>query len=104
MCWGHIQMKARLRDIRLFDLDTQTVLLITKFVRIARTQERASIRLNDSAVVERVVKLGIETENAELRALFHSIRRPLRKHLASKSVIEAANSFNSISQGDDARQ
>ena len=70
-------MKTQLRDIKLFDLDSQTVLQISKFVRKARVIDGITIRLNDPLVIREVVRYGLISDNAEIQALFRSISMSL---------------------------
>ncbi len=70
-------MKIRLRDIKLFDLDSQTVLQINKFVSRARSRDGVSIRLNDPLIVRKVVYYGLHTEDSEMKSLFQAIYKSL---------------------------
>jgi len=70
-------MKTQLRDIKLFDLDSQTVLQISKFVRKARVIDGLTIQLNDPLVIREVVRHGLMSKNAEIQALFRSISTSL---------------------------
>ena len=70
-------MKTQLRDIKLFDFDSQTVLQISKFVRKARIIDGLTIRLNDPLVVREVVRYGLISNNEEIQNLFRSISMSL---------------------------
>ena len=70
-------MKTQLRDIKLFDLDSQTVLQISKFVRKARIIDGLTIKLNDPSVIREVVMHGLISKNTEIQALFRSISMSL---------------------------
>ena len=71
-------MKTRLHDIKLFDLDSQTVLQFSKFVHRARTGDGVEIRLNDPQVVRKVVLHGIVSEDPVLKTLLRRIAQSLR--------------------------
>ncbi len=71
-------MKADLNDISLFDLDSQTVLLITKFVRCVRDQENVALKLTDGKIVRKVFDIGMTTSKPEVKLLFLKIRDALR--------------------------
>jgi len=77
-------MKIRLRDIGLTDLDSQSVILISDFVRIARAQEGADIRLKDNDIIHAIFKLGASTKNSRLRMMFLSLRRGMQQHFGGK--------------------
>lgn len=73
-------MKVDLKDIGLFDLDSQTVLLISKFVRVVRREEGIALALTDVALVRKVFDIGMLTRNTELKHLFNNIRVGLEKN------------------------
>lgn len=68
-----------LKDLKLFDLDSQTVLLITKFVRHVRNHENVEIRLTDVGVVRKVFDIGAVTSNPTLKLMLLHIQRSLQK-------------------------
>lgn len=74
-------MKIRLRDIQVNDLDSQSVILLSNFVRTARTMEGANISMLDDDIVHVVFNLGAKTDNPILRVVFKSIRRRLQKQI-----------------------
>lgn len=97
-------MKVRLSDISLFDLDGETSQLVAQFVRLACAQEGAALKLSDPYVVRSVFSYGLTTNNLQLRALFHSLRRLLRAHFGDSSknamrVLRDANQ-HSVSRSD----
>ena len=78
-------MNTQVGSIKLFDLDNQTVLQITKFVRMARLRENASIELNNETAVEQVLQVGDSTRNAELQVLHRAICASLQQHIKGES-------------------
>ena len=74
-------MKVRLREIRVFELNTRTVILLTHFVRIARVRESAQLRMEQSDIVYRVFKYAAKTENPDLIVLLMHIKRAMKKHI-----------------------
>ncbi len=95
-------MKVRLEDIRLFDLDSQTVLQISKFVRLSRQRYGSTIRLNDSGVIKRVFKYGLETDDPELKRLLLAIRRSLTQHYEKGSEVSRVMIEESAADHDQA--
>lgn len=79
-------MKVRLRDIRVNDLDNQSVILLSNFIRTARTQEGANISLTDEYVVCAVFNLGLKTNNPMLKVVFNSFQRRLRKQIKERRI------------------
>lgn len=82
-------MKVDLKDISLFDLDSQTVLLITKFVRCVRDQENVALKLTDPMIVRKVFDIGMTTSKPTLKAMFLKVREALSKqgHLQGQARI-----------------
>lgn len=72
-------MKTKLRDIKLFDLDGQTVLQISKLVRRARTVAGLPLKLNDPLIVARALNYASMTDDAESAQLYTSIVKSLKE-------------------------
>ncbi|GAA6139668.1 hypothetical protein NBRC116583_34150 [Arenicella sp. 4NH20-0111] len=75
-------MKVNLRDIKLFDLDSHTLVVLSRFVVLARKHENQTLRLNDNNVLEKVFAIGSATENAKLKILFLSLRSSLKEKVS----------------------
>lgn len=71
-------MKVYLRDVNLFDLDSQTLVILSRFVVLARKYEAQTLRLNDKNVLEKVFAIGAATKKSQLKILFLSLRECLR--------------------------
>ena len=72
-------MKTKLRDIKLFSLDGQTVLQISKLVRRARTTEGLPLRLNDPLIVAKALNYASTSEDKESEQLYTGIVRSLKE-------------------------
>jgi hypothetical protein len=47
-------MRVSLREIKIIALNTETIILLTQFVRLARVREGAELRMQQSDIVHRV--------------------------------------------------
>lgn len=84
--------KVRLREIKVVDLNSKTVILLTQFVRLARLREGADLKMQYPDVVRRVFSYASHTNNPELVVLFMRIRKQLVSYVV-KSNLEKP-SFN----------
>lgn len=72
-------MKTKLKDIKLFSLDGQTVLQISKLVRRARASEDLPLRLNDPLIVAKALNYASTAKDKETSQLYTSIVRSLKE-------------------------
>ncbi|MFQ3244570.1 MAG: hypothetical protein ACI9SP_001201 [Arenicella sp.] len=85
-------MRVRLREIKVIALNTETIILLTQFVGLARVREGAELRMQQSDIVHRVFQYAATTENPDLIVLFMHIKKSMRKYI-KKSKLERP-SFN----------
>lgn len=67
-------MKIKLTEIKVMDLNSRTVILLTQFVRLARLRDGADLKMQYPDLVRRVFKYASITENPDLIVLFMRIR------------------------------
>lgn len=85
-------MRVRLREIKVVELNSKTVILLTQFVRLARVREGADLKMQHPEIVSKVFRYAAHTDNPDLIVLFMRIRRHLMKYV-TKANLEKA-SFN----------
>ncbi len=85
-------MKVRLREIKVVDLNTRTIILLTQFVRLARVREGADLRMQQRDIVRRIFRYAAHTDNPDLIVLFMHIKKAMSLHI-QKANLEAC-SFN----------
>ncbi len=79
-------MKIRLREIRVVDLNSKTVILLTQFVRMARVKNGVDIKMQYPDVVRQVFYYGAVTQSPELIVLLKKIRRELIRHVRATNL------------------
>lgn len=79
-------MRVRLRDIKVVDLNSKTVILLTQFVRLARVREEADLKMQYPDIVRRVFNYASESENPDLIVLFMRIRRQLVDYVIKENL------------------
>ncbi len=79
-------MKIRLREIKVIDLNSRTVILLNQFVRLARLRFGLDIKMQYPDVIRRVVNCGTTTDNPELLQAFHEFRRELVKNVKAANL------------------
>ncbi len=85
-------MKVRLKEIKVVDLNTRTIILLTQFVRLARVREGADLRMQQRDIVRRVFRYAAHTDNPDLIVLFMNIKKAMSLHI-QKANLETC-SFN----------
>ncbi len=88
-------MKVRLKEIRVIDLDSQSVIMLTRFVRMARKQG-VDLKMQQPDIVYKVFAHASVTEDPDLIVLFMRFRQHLVKYVV-KSNLEKP-SFNMYSE------
>ena len=78
-------MKVKLRDIQVVNLDTRTVLLLARFVRLARESEGADLLMQQPDVVKRVFVYAEAVKNPDLLVLFMRIRQNIVNQIRRSS-------------------
>lgn len=80
-------MKVRLKDINVITLNTETIILLTQFVRLARVREGAELRMQQADIVHRVFQYAATSDNPDLIVLFMHIKKSMSRHI-HKSGLE----------------
>ena len=78
-------MKIKLKDIRVVTLNTQTVILLSHFVRLARVTEGADLQMQQPDIVKRVFKYAETAQNPDLLVLFMRIKKCMKSHIRRDS-------------------
>ncbi len=78
--------KVKLSEIRVVDLNSKTMILLTQFVRLARLHEDADLKMQQKDVVRRVFKFAAATDNPDLIILFMKIRQHLVNHVINANL------------------
>lgn len=78
-------MKIRLKEIKIVDLDSKSVIMLTRFVRLARRQG-ADLMMQQPDVVKRVFSYAAKTDNPELIVLFMRLRKHLIKFIVKANL------------------
>jgi len=81
-------MKVRLKDINVISLNTETIILLTQFVRLARVREGAELRMQQADIVHRVFQYASTSDNPDLIVLFMHIKKAMSRHI-QKSGLES---------------
>jgi len=78
-------MKVKLKDIQVANLDTRTVLLLARFVRLARESEGADLLMQQPDIVKRVFVYADSVNNPDLLVLFMRIRQNIVNQIRRSS-------------------
>lgn len=89
-------MKVKLREIKVIALDTPTIILLTKYVRLARVSDGAELRMQQADIVHQVFKHASVTSNPDLIVLAMKIKKSMSNHI-TKTNLEKP-SFNIYAQ------
>ena len=79
-------MKIRLREIKVVNLNSKTVILLTQFVRMARLNDGADLKMQYPDIVHRVFLHADMTNNPDLIVLFMRIRQHLVNCVTNSGV------------------
>ncbi|MFT4630795.1 MAG: hypothetical protein ACI9WC_001453 [Arenicella sp.] len=80
-------MKVRLRDIKVASLNSCTIIVMTKFIGMARTCEGVNLQIQQPDAIKSVFLYGARTNNPDLIVLFMRIKMHMIKHLHNTSLI-----------------
>jgi len=79
-------MKVKLSDIKVMELNSKAVILLTQFVRLARLRDGADLKMQDPDLVRRVFKYSSITENPDLIVLFMRIKLQIENCMQQESL------------------
>ena len=80
-------MKIRLTDIKVVALNTQTIILLAHFVRLARSSEGADLKMQQPDIVKRVFKYAATVQNPDLVVLFMRIKKSMIRQVKTGSAV-----------------
>ncbi len=75
-----------LKDITLFELGNNNLLMVSKFIRIARIEEGVNIRLNDKGVICKVLSYGQKTDNPKLKRMYRQLKASISKYIREQKI------------------
>ena len=78
-------MKVRLREIKVADLDAQSVILLSQFVRIAR-RGGADLKMQYPDVVRRAFSHASVTDDPDLIVLFMRLKKHMINYVVKSNL------------------
>ena len=90
-----MQIKVRLREINVATLNADTVILITKFLRTARSHEGFDLHMQQPGVVKKIIKYAEDSKDPDLIVLSMRIKKAIASQIKEADIEH--NSFNTYS-------
>ena len=75
------ELKANLTDIKVQDVSTNCILLVSKFSRVLFNEYDLRLKLQDPRVLNKVAAYASSTDDVELNRLYKKIKREIVRHL-----------------------
>jgi len=85
-------LKVRLSDIKIAELNTDTVLLITKFLRKARSHDGFDLHMQQPNMLKELIQFAQNCEDPDLIVLCMKIKKSIASHI--KGIDPERKSFN----------
>lgn len=76
--------QINLRDIKVQDVGTTCIMLVSKFSRLINKKHGIVIRLHSPHVLSRVAAYAAATKSAQLKLIYEQIEVEIKKHLEKK--------------------
>lgn len=92
-------MKVRLREIKVTDLDAQSMILLTQFVRMAR-KAGADLKMQYPDVVRRVFSYAAVTDDPDLIVLFMRLKNHIINYVVKSNLEKPSFNMYSNSAAD----
>ena len=87
-----MQIKVRLREIDVATLNADTVILITKFLRTARSHEDFDLHMQQPGVVKKIIEYAEDSKDPDLIILSMRIKKAIASQIKEADIEH--NSFN----------
>jgi len=87
-----MSIKVRLREINVAKLNSETVILITKFLRKARVHQDFDLHIQQPEVVRKIIQYAEHSKDPDLIVLSMRIKKALASHI--KEIDPECTSFN----------
>lgn len=71
-------MKVRLRDIRLNQLNNRSLTLVAKFARMLRAKKGKKLKLNDENILLKISENVRQTDDHDLNKLYQEIKAEVK--------------------------
>ena len=81
-----MQIKVRLRDINVATLYADTVILITKFLRTARSNEDFDLHMQQPGVVKKIIEYAEESKDPDLIVLSMRIKKAIASQIKESDI------------------
>ena len=81
-----MQIKVRLRDINVATLYADTVILITKFLRTARSNEDFDLNMQQPGVVKKMIEYAEESKDPDLIVLSMRIKKAIASQIKESDI------------------
>jgi len=87
-----MSIKVRLSDINVAKLNSETVILITKFLRKARIHQDFDLHMQQPQIVKKIIGYAENSQDPDLIVLSMRIKKALATHI--KEIDPECTSFN----------
>ena len=71
-------MKIRLRDVQIKQLNSKSLTLVAKYVRMLKAKEGEVLKLSDKNILVEISKSARATEDDALKALYQDLKSEIR--------------------------
>ena len=85
-------LKVRLSEINVATLNSDTVIMITKFIRKARSNDDFDLHIQQPGVIKDLIRYGEKSKDPELIVLCMKIKKAISSHI--KETDPEHTSFN----------
>jgi len=87
-----MSIKVRLGDINVAKLNSESVILITQFLRKARGNEDCDLHIQEPGIVKKLIRYADKSKDPDLIVLSMRIKSALASHI--KEIDPECSSFN----------
>jgi len=72
-------VKIRLKDLQLGQLNTECLLLVSRFVRVLKQHNGTQLRMQDDDILNYIADYARRTRNKELKAIYTELKEEITK-------------------------